>query len=71
MVERKVIGTKELATILGYKPISIRAKRYRINKGLEPENALPPTLDKPGHPKWLISDVEAWLNNSAAAKQQK
>lgn len=58
-----IIGIEELAQLLGKSPATLMADRVRA-----PER-VPPSYTPPGGraPRWLVSDVIAWLRGSHAA----
>lgn len=58
-----IIGIEELAQLLGKSPATIMADRVRA-----PER-VPPSYTPPGGkaPRWLVSDVIAWLRSGAIA----
>lgn len=58
-----IIGIEELAQLLGKSPATIMADRVRA-----PER-VPPSYTPPGGkaPRWLVSDVIAWLRGAASS----
>lgn len=58
-----VIGIDELAQLLGKSPATIMADRTRA------PDRVPPSYTPPGGraPRWLVSDVIAWLRSGAGA----
>jgi len=63
-IEQQIIGAAELGKILGMKKEAIRTALWRIKHGRAEPNIIPPHMALPGHTRWHIEDVQAWINKA-------
>ncbi len=68
-VQKEFWGAEQLARRMNTTRRSINTLRWKISKGLETRDRLPPPLNIGGWPKWDPDMVEEWIKSKAGTTQ--